>query len=84
MPRRSYTKRQALIRQAREGGPVELVEIPRVRCEACGDSTVYANADGSPRPHLRPARRGDPGWSEIVPVRVSCEGSAQVASEPRT
>jgi hypothetical protein len=76
VPRRMHTQRQKLLQAARNGKPVERVTIPRVTCPACGDRTVFANADGSPRPHLRPAVQGDPGWSEIVPVRVGCEGAA--------
>jgi len=76
MPRRTYTERQRLVQDARDGQPVQRVEIPKVTCPACGDTTIYASQDGSPRPHLRPARQGDPGWSELVPVRVTCEAQA--------
>lgn len=64
--------RQTLIRNARQGGPVDRVEISRVACERCGQDGIFALPDGSPRPHLRPAVQGDPGWSELVPVRVNC------------
>jgi hypothetical protein len=67
------TKRQALVKAARQGRPVQRVEIPRVTCGRCGQEGIYSLPDGSPRPHLRPAVQGDPGWSEIVPVRVNCE-----------
>jgi hypothetical protein len=69
------TKAQSLVQQAREGRPFERVEIPRVTCERCG-SGQYALPGGEPRPHLRPAVQGDPGWSELVPVRVTCEGQS--------
>ena len=68
------TPRQALIKAARQEGDFTRVEIPRVRCPRCYQGAIYAQPDGSPRPHLRPAIQGaDPQWSEIVPVRVNCE-----------
>jgi hypothetical protein len=65
-------KREALVRAARQGQPFTRVQVPKLACSRCG-SEVYANADGGPRPHLRPAVQGDPGWSELVPVRVGCD-----------
>jgi hypothetical protein len=65
-------KHQALIRAARDSQTMQRVEIPRVTCDRCA-AEQWALPDGSPRPHLRPAVRGDPGWCELVPVRVSCE-----------
>lgn len=73
MARARLTERQALIRAARDGQPVQRVEIPRTTCPRCGQDGIYALADGSPRPHLRSAVHGDVGWSEIVPIRVACE-----------
>jgi hypothetical protein len=64
--------RQALIKAAREGRPVQRVEIPRVACERCGQHGIYALPDGSPRPHLRPTRPGEPLHSTIVPTRIDC------------
>jgi hypothetical protein len=76
------TKAQKLLRAAREGQPVQRVEIPRVTCEQCGQEGLLATPDGAtPRPHLRPAVQGDPGWSEIVPVRVECEERAATSLE---
>jgi hypothetical protein len=68
------TPRQALVRAARNGGPVQRVEIPRVSCPRCGQEGIYALPSGEPRGHLRPAdRERDPGsWSPLVPVRVPC------------
>lgn len=62
---------QAMIRNARAGHT--RVEVPRATCGRCGQTGIYALPTGEPRPHLRPAVQGlDPGWSEIVPVRVTC------------
>jgi hypothetical protein len=66
------TKRQALIQAARDGQPVQRVEIPRTTCPRCGTGQ-YALSNGEPRPHLRPAIPGEELYSELVPVRVSCE-----------
>jgi hypothetical protein len=67
-------RRQALVKAAREGRPVQHIEVPRVTCTRCRQEGIFASPDGvTPRPHLRPAVQGDPGWSEIVPVRVNCE-----------
>ena len=67
------TKRQRLLRAAREGQPVQRVEIPRTTCPRC-NTEQWALSDGvTPRPHLRPADQSDPGWSELLPVRVSCD-----------
>jgi hypothetical protein len=65
------TKAQALVKAAREGQPIQRVEIPRAACERCGQDGLYALPGGSPRPHLRPAVPSDPDWSELVSVRVS-------------
>jgi hypothetical protein len=70
MPR--PTEAQRLVMKARRGEPGPRVEVPRTVCSRC-QQEGYALPDGTPRPHLRPAVQGDPGWSEIVPVRVSCE-----------
>jgi hypothetical protein len=70
MPR--PTKARALLRDAREGHQVPRVAIPRVTCTRCR-TEVYALPGGKPRPHLRPARPGDAGFSELVPTRVDCE-----------
>jgi hypothetical protein len=67
------TKRQALIQAAREGQPVERVEILRATCPRCGQDGIYALPDGRPRQHLRPAILGEELYSELVPVRVSCD-----------
>jgi hypothetical protein len=66
------TKAQRLLRDAREGRPVQRVEISRVTCERC-EREVYADAVGGPRGHLRPTRPGEPTHSEIVPTMTSCE-----------
>lgn len=66
------SKREALIRNARQGQPFDRVEIPRTTCGRCG-TEQYALPDGSPRPHLRPAIPGEELYSELVPVRVSCD-----------
>ena len=66
------TKRQALVKAARQGQGFTRVEIPKTTCTRCGQEGIFALPDGSPRPHLRSAVHGDPGWSEIVPVRVTC------------
>lgn len=64
---------QTMIRKAQETGTFKRVEIARTRCARCQQDGLLALPSGEPRPHLRPAVQGDPGWSEIVPVRVSCE-----------
>ncbi len=61
----------ALVRAARQAGTFTRVEVPKVTCDRCG-STVYASPDGSPRPHLRATRPGEPLHSEIVPVMADC------------
>lgn len=67
------SKSTALIKAARQAGTWTRVEVLRTTCQTCG-TEVYALPDGeTPRPHLRPAVQGDPGWSEIVPVRVNCD-----------
>ena len=70
--RPKLTAAQQLARDAREGRPVQRVEIPRVTCPRCG-TEQYALPDGSPRPHLRPANPDEELYSDLVPVRVSCE-----------
>ena len=72
MPRARQTERQRLVQAARDGQPVQRVEIPRTTCARCG-SGQYALPDGTPRSHLRPAVPGEELYSELVPVRVSCE-----------
>jgi hypothetical protein len=67
------SKREALIRNARQGQPFDRVEVPRTTCERCRQDGIYALPDGTPRPHLRPAIPGEELYSELVPVRVSCE-----------
>jgi hypothetical protein len=68
------TKAQRLVRDARAGREVQRVEIARTSCLRCRQDGLLAMPDGvTPRPHLRPAVQRDPGWSEIVPVRVNCE-----------
>jgi hypothetical protein len=70
MPR----KNQQLSIKARDGRgrqPVKRVELVKVECDRCG-STVYADADGGPRSHLRPTRPGEPLHSEIVPTMTEC------------
>ena len=66
------TSRQQLVHDARDGRPVQRVEVPKTICPRCS-SEVYALPSGEPRPHLRAAVQGDPGWSEIVPGRVTCD-----------
>ena len=66
------TKSQRLLRAAREGQPVQRVEIPRVACTRCGQDGIYALSDGSLRPHLRPAVQSDPAYREDIPTRVEC------------
>lgn len=76
------TKAQRLVRDARAGREVQRVEIARTRCARCQQADLLAMPDGvTPRPHLRPAVQGDLGWSEIVPVRVSCEEQAVTSLE---
>lgn len=65
------TRRQRLLQNARAGRPVARVEIPRMTCPRCC-TDQWAAADGEPRPHLRPARQGDPTWSPELPTRVAC------------
>jgi hypothetical protein len=69
------TKSQALIRAAREGQPVQRVEIPRTTCPRC-HTEQYALPDSRPRPHLRPAVHGDPEYREDIPIMTSCEEQA--------
>ena len=66
------TPRQALVKAAREGQPVQRVEIPKVTCERCGQEGIYADASGRPHPHLRPTRPGEQLHSSIVPTRIDC------------
>ena len=72
MPRAKQTERQRLVQAARAGEPVQRVEIPRTTCQRCGTGH-YALSNGEPRQHLRPAIPGEELYSELVPVRVSCE-----------
>ena len=65
------TKTQQLLRAAREGRPVTRVEIPRTMCPRC-NTGQWALPSGEPRPHLRPARLGDPAYREDIPVGVEC------------
>ena len=72
MGRAKLTERQALIKQAREGAPVERKELPaKVTCPACGRDQ-WPDADGNPRYHERPARPGDPAYRAELPVMVGC------------
>jgi hypothetical protein len=66
------TRRQTLIKQARQGQPVQRVEVHRVTCERCGQEGIFASPDGSPRPHLCPTHPGEPMHSQIVPTRIDC------------
>ena len=66
------TKRQELLRAAREGQAVRRVAVPRVACPRCARD-VYALPDGSPRPHLRPTRPGEADHNDIVPTRTNCD-----------
>lgn len=68
------TPRQALIKAARNGGPVQRVEISRVACERCGQDGIFALPSGEPRPHLRDTRPGEPMHSSIVPTKTDCDG----------
>jgi hypothetical protein len=52
----------------------ERVRPPQATCSACGTET-WTDADGYPRPHLRDARPGDLGYSELVPTKSPCEGA---------
>jgi hypothetical protein len=61
------TKAQRLVRDARDGRPVQRVEIPHVTCERCHQEEIYADANGQPRPHLRPAVQGDQGGQSWYP-----------------
>ena len=66
------TRAQKLLSDAREGRPVQRVEIPRVACERCGRE-VFADADGGPRAHLRDTFPGEALHSEVVPTMTQCE-----------
>jgi len=67
------TKRQALIRAARTGQPVERVELPaKVACPRCGVDQ-WPDEDGDPRYHLRAALPGDDGYSAEFPVMAECD-----------
>jgi hypothetical protein len=50
----------------------EKVRPPKTACPRCS-AEVWATPDGEPRPHLRDAGPEDPGWSDLVPVKVACE-----------
>lgn len=67
------SKREALIRNARQGQPFTRVEVPRTTCERCGQGGIYASPDGTPRQHLRPAILSEELYSELAPLRVNCE-----------
>lgn len=70
------TKAQRLVRDAREGRPVQRVEIARVACPRCQRET-YADASGQPRVHLRPSTPDDDNFDERVPTMTPCvAGSA--------
>lgn len=54
--------------------PPELKVRPaQALCPSC-QTTQWADADGLPRPHLRPSRPGDPDWSDLVPTMSPCPG----------
>jgi hypothetical protein len=65
-PRPKLTQGQQLVKQAREGGPVQRIAPPRTTCERCG-TEQYALPDGTPRQHLRPAIPGEELYSETLP-----------------
>lgn len=68
------TKRQALIKAARQEGGFTRVQVTRVTCPRCQQDGLLAMPDGvTPRPHLRPTRPGEPLYSAIVPTRIDCE-----------
>jgi hypothetical protein len=66
------TKRQALVRAARQGQEFTRIEPAKTTCERCQQEGIYAFPDGSPRPHLRPTRPGEELFSTIVPTRIDC------------
>jgi hypothetical protein len=66
------TKRQALIKAARQGRDFTRVEVPHATRPRC-QREVYADEDGTPRGHLRDSRPGEAMYSEIVPTMTSCE-----------
>lgn len=66
------TKRQALVKAARQEGTFIRVKVPRTTCERCSRD-AYALPDGSPRAHLRPTLPGEPLFSAIVPTMTTCE-----------
>ena len=71
-PRPKLTTAQRLARDARARPAGQRVEVPRTTCPRCGTGQ-FALPDGTPRQHLRPAIPGEELYSELVPVRVSCE-----------
>ena len=74
--RPKLTERQALIKQARNGEPVQRVELPaKVTCPACGRDQ-WPDEDGNPRYHERRAVPGDPEYRTDVPVMTGCEGQS--------
>ena len=64
---------QQLAKQAREGRPVQRVEIPRVTCPRCGTGQ-FALPDGTPRAHLRAARPGEAMYSALIPTMTGVRG----------
>jgi hypothetical protein len=79
MPRPS--KAQQLVRAARDGQPVQRVEVPRAACARCGQDGIPALPDGSPRPHLRPTRPGEALHSELVPTMTGCGATIEVPGD---
>jgi hypothetical protein len=73
------TQRQALIKAAREGQPVQRVEVPRTTCPRCG-ARQYASGDGMPRPHLRATVPGEALYSSEIPIMTDCEAQITAVS----
>jgi hypothetical protein len=68
MPRPA--KRQALIRQVRDGQPVARVEVPRATCLTCGRETHVVN--GELAYHLRPSGPQDDNFDARLPTMSPC------------
>jgi hypothetical protein len=71
MARTKLTTAQRLLKDAREGAPVQRTEIPRTTCERC-HTGQYALPDGEPRPHLRATRPGEELYSADLPTMTEC------------
>jgi len=65
-------KPQTLIKQARQGQPVQRIEIPKVTCPRCGQTGIYSDPSGQPRQHMRDTRPGEQMYSAVVPTKVAC------------